>query len=484
MSRRIFLDIEEAISREVRRISHHESRTLDKIVMQDTYDPFSGEVIAVPIEPQYYDSSADAHNVNYPHFFVRLMKTREDRFSGREVSLYGKKCLTPSKNSPKAFQIVSTSADGLISAVGNELTTGLFQIGKVQAGFLIRLLTGNNKGTYKVDSVVPSGVGDHSIFVSSDIVEGLPASLFEGTSRVVTFQGDIDLGTVKIGDVYEDALAAAFNITAIDTNAGTITIDGVPAPDLALGSKITRSGDIFTSTDLSFIRFIVMDPSKPVKVNAALGQVDGSDSFVGVSPEVPIDAFYRIRIDSKTRENHIDVLNRVWEEFNPPRTGLPVIRRTALSADVLLTTDVPGGGSTTIKVEDNANINIGDTIFIFDDLGPTKRVDGEGQQRPFTTTVVSKTGTDELELADTVPDTYLVSNCTKIVSNAEYKILMFHFVDHVTRDVEGSQYWVHEFTFWVQLWIDRLEEASETTVVTEISTPIEDLDGNIIIDDL
>jgi hypothetical protein len=62
---------------------------------------------------------------------------------------------------------------------------------------------------------------------------------------------------------------------------------------------------------------------------------------------------------------------------------------------------------------------------------------------------------------------------------------MFHFVDHVTKDVEGSQYWVHEFTFWVQIFVDRLEAPAEYSTITEINTPIENIDdGNIIIEDL
>jgi hypothetical protein len=60
---------------------------------------------------------------------------------------------------------------------------------------------------------------------------------------------------------------------------------------------------------------------------------------------------------------------------------------------------------------------------------------------------------------------------------------MFHFVDHVTKDVEGSQYWVHEFTFWVQFWVDRLEQAKDITAVTDIATDIEDIDTQVILSD-
>ena len=478
MSRRVFLDIEEALSREVRRISFHEPRTVDKVVLKETYDPFTGELVQTPIEANYYDSSAEAGHTNYPHFFVRLMKTREDRFSGRVVPQYGQWCETEVATSPKAFEI-TLGGGGLVTAVGNDFTTTAFQIRKVEAGQLLRILAGPNKGTYKVDSITVSPIGDHTITVSNVLVEDLPELTFDIGTRLVRFIDALDINTVRIGDVFTDFSSNTFNITAIDASAGTIVIDGITSPDLSAGSTVSRTGNVFTDVDLSLVRFIAMDPTKPVI--GLLGEAKSTTS-VGTSPEIPLDAYYRIRIDSKTRQNHIAVLNRVWEEFNPPRTALPVIKRTAASAEQLLTVDVSTGGSNQITVEDTTNFNVGDPIFIFDDLGPTKRVDGKGFADPFSTTIKSIISATELELNDTVPDTYTVENCSKIVSNAEFKLYMFHFQDHVTKDVEDSQYWVHEFTFMVQLWVDRLEEPGETGVVTEIQTPIEDIDSNIIIE--
>lgn len=478
MSRRIFLDIEEAISREVRRISFHESRTIDTVVMKETYDPFSGEVIQTPVEANYYDSSADAGNVLHPHFFVRLMKTREDRFSGRVVPQYGQWCNTSVANSPKAFEIV-LQGGGLVSTVGDDFTTTAFQIDKVEPGFLLRILAGSNKGTYTVDSITKSAVGDHTITVSKDLLSSLPAFTFNTSTRLVNFLEGVDLATLVIGDVFEDSLAATFTITAIDLDNGTITIDGVTAPDLSANSKVTRTGDVFTSTDLSLVRYIVMDPSKPI---LALDGSSKTSTSIGTSPEIPLDAYYLVRIDSKTRENHIAVLNRVWEEFNPPRTALPVVKRSALSAEELLTADVTTGGSNLITVGDTSDYNVGDPVFIIDDLGPTKRSDGKGFQEPFESKVKTIISATELELEDVVPDTFIIENCAKVISNAEFRLFMFHFQDHVTKDVEGAQYWVHEFTFMVQFWVDRLEEPGDIGTITEIQTPIEDFDGNVIIE--
>jgi hypothetical protein len=482
MSVTIFKDIEESLSREVRRITTHSARTLDKTVLKETYDPLSGELIQVPIEAEYYDSSADAGGVEYPHFFIRLMKSREDRFSGRVVPQYGKWIVTPVKFSPKAFEIV-LSGGALIPTLGNEITLEAFQIRKVQVGHIIRLLDGNNKGTYKIAAITINPLGNHSIFVSDVICENLPSFTFDTNIREITFSSEVDLSTVKIGDEFEDSSSNVFNVTAIDSALGKITIDGILVPSSALGSTITRVGDVFSSTDLALVRFLVMDPTKPVLVAGGCS-TQASSAYVGVSPAIPLDAYYMIRIDSKTRQNHRDILNRVWEEFNPPRTALPVIVRSALSADELLTVDVTTGGSNTINVSDNTNLNVGDKVFIFDDLGPTKRPDGEGFERPFESVIANKISTNQVVLLDTVPDTYKISNCARIVSNAELKLFMFHFVDHVTKDVEGSQYWVHEFTFWVQFWVDRLEQAKEITAVTDIAADIEEIDtGNILSDE-
>ena len=73
MSVTVFKDIEEAILREVRRITFHDSRTVDRTVLEDTYDPFTGELVQTPIEPSLYDSSADASHIQYPHFFQDVL---------------------------------------------------------------------------------------------------------------------------------------------------------------------------------------------------------------------------------------------------------------------------------------------------------------------------------------------------------------------------------------------------------------------------
>lgn len=477
MSVRIFRDIEEALSREVRRITFHNDRTLDFTVLKDTFDPFTGEQVVLPVEANFYDSSADTRQIQYPHFFIKLLRSGEDLTTGRVVPQYGRGITVPVATSPKAFQIIFFTSDGLISAPGNTIGTGIFRVKKAQPGYLLRVLSGNNIGTYKIATVVPSDLGNHTLTVAPELVENLSAAGYLSTTRTVTFLTAVDLHTVKIGDVWTDSALATWNITAVDPDTSSITIDGVVTPALALGSKITRTGNIFQTADLSLVKFSVMDPTKPV---SSAGGCSATSSTTSVDPSIPLNFYYMIRIDSKERSTHIDIANRMWEEFNPPRTALPTVVRSKLSADQKLTADITSGGSTSVQVKDNSNFNVGDTVFVFDELTPTKASSGLGFQDVFTAKVISKTGTTGLTLSQTIPDTFVVENGARVVSNASYILHEFHFVDHITKDVEGAQYWSHEFTFWVQAFVDRQGTPSESGVIQKIEISGDDIDGNVI----
>ena len=482
MSRQIIRDVEEALSREIRRITFNENRTISRTVLQDMFDPITGEVIQAPIQPDFYDSSADASHIQYPNFTLKLLKSREDRFSGRQVPQYGKWCKASVSSSPQAFSILAGSSDGLISAPSNTISTTLFNIRKIQAGDLIRLLSGNNKGTYYISSIAIGA--PHIITLDNDLLKNLPSFSFHSGTRTIVFDDPVDLNTIIIGDSFVDSSLNSFTITAINLSSNSIIIGGISSPILTTGAKVTRSGTILNNIDSSPIRFIIMDPSSPIQAVGVSGLADSYSSFTGVSPAIPIDLYYLIRIDSKERDSHIDVLNRVWEEFNPPRTGLPTVIRSSLSNEQLLTQDIPTGGSSTVYVSNNADFNLQDKVYIIDELHPTKDTSSEGFERPFESKIIDKISTDRLVLSHVVPDTFVLSKGAKIISNADFYIHMFHYVDHVTKDIDGSQYWVHEFTFMIQVWVERLGDISQTGTITDIATPIEDLQGNIIIDDI
>lgn len=483
MTVRIFRDVEEALSREVRRLTFFENRSISHTVLQDTFDPFTGETVQMPIEGDFYDSSADTKMIQYPHFFIELMKSKEDLNSGRVIPQYGKTQISPITTSQRAYEIVLRDKDGVIAAPGNEMTTGIFQIRKAQPGYFLRVFTGPNAGTYIIDTVTPSNTGVHSITVSGTLVDELPELLFTSTGRIVNFREVVDLNTVKIGDILEDASSNTFNILAINLTNNSIEIDGLSTPDLDEGGKITRSGDVFQSADPNLVGYSIMNPANPIQ-GVGIGYTCANyDQMQAVDPAVPLDLFYRITIDSKERDTHVDVANRIWEEFNPPRTGLPTIVRSAASNEKLLAVSVLTGGSNTLDVGANDGYSINDTVFVFHDLTPTKAVDGRGFQEVFTAKIIGLVGTNQIVLDKVVPDTFTVDKNTKVVSNAEYYIFEFHFVDHNTKNVHGAQYFVHVFDFKVQVWVNRQGTPTNYDgVVQQIHPSGEDMDGNVIIE--
>jgi hypothetical protein len=487
MSRRIFKDVEEALARQIRRITFHDNRTVDEVVLEEAFDPLTGEVITVNVEPDFYDSSADTGHRQYPHIFIRLMKVREDIFTNRAQLNYGNLFICPNEESPKptsgpkAFAQVIPMGEGDVLAAGNDFTFSNFRVAKVQPGHLLRLLNGNNIGTYVIDTVTRTETGPHTLTVTADVALDLPNASFNNVTRLLTFLDSVDFTNIKVGDVIEDVDTNTFNIIQVDANSLSVEIDGTTVPNLTQGAKITRSGNMFQTADSDPVCFLIMDPTQPV-----IGKASGREVAVGSQNSngfIPIDAFYMIRIDNKEKDAHTEVLNRMWEEFNPPRGGLPTIVRTEDSAEELLTADLPAGGSTSIQLN-NADFNINDNVFLINDFTPTKSSDG-GYEEVFTAKVVDKVGTDTIVLDKVVPDTFTLANCAKVVSNAEYQVLYLHFVDHRTRDVEGAQYWVHEFDFWIQFFMDRQGTPAEFSGnINGISTPIEDLDGVTIIPDI
>jgi len=478
MSRRIIRDIEEALAREVRRITFHDTRTIDTVVLEDTFDPFTGEIITTPVEPSFYDSSADANHIQYPHFFIRLLRSREDLTSGRVVSQYGRGCTKYLDYAVRGYEIMVSGSDAVIAAPGNTLETSIYNIRKILNTYTIKLLRGNNIGVYKVDSITPSAIGPHTVTVSDTLVDSMPTLLFDSTTSTITFEEAVDLNTVEAADVFYDSLNNPFPITSTDIENHSIVITG-GSPDLSTGGYIKRPGNVFKNADTTPVKYVVMDPAQPV-LRAGSQEATGLASRKSFS--IPLDLYYLIRIDSKTKDNHVDTLNRMWEEFNPPRSGLSVVVRSEQSAEELLTEDVSAGGSSTIKVANNSDFNLNDSVFIIDDVTPSKDSAGSFES-PHEAKIIEKQSTDTLVLSNTVPDTYTTDKRSMIVSNATLKVFMFHFVDHITRDIEGAQYWIHEFTFWVQTWIDKLEAEEIRGVIQDIATPIADIEGNVIIED-
>ncbi len=135
----------------------------------------------------------------------------------------------------------------------------------------------------------------------------------------------MDLNTLIVGDNFVDNSSNSFPINSIDIDSNSIIIGGILVPDLNVGGKFTRTGNVFQSTDLTNVKFLVMDQNKPIQRPQSDGLGDVYENTQKSDAEIPLDIYYLIRIDNKEKKNHTEILNRMWEEFNPPRTALPTI---------------------------------------------------------------------------------------------------------------------------------------------------------------
>src|SRR5579859_6275072 len=115
MSVTILKDTEEALLRQFRNILISEDRTKTYEAFPSTFDPFTGEKVeGQPLEGHFFDSSANARHIDYPHVFIKILRSAEDLTSGRLVPPYGLEINTPVPWASRAYNIVLG---------GNDLTT-------------------------------------------------------------------------------------------------------------------------------------------------------------------------------------------------------------------------------------------------------------------------------------------------------------------------------------------------------------------------
>src|SRR5690606_37573646 len=87
-SRQTIKDMEEALKREIRRLTTHYPQTQTNTGTQTTYNVFTGEVEPLSIKAHFYDESSNPNNIQYPRVDIRFEEIAEDRESGRMISLW------------------------------------------------------------------------------------------------------------------------------------------------------------------------------------------------------------------------------------------------------------------------------------------------------------------------------------------------------------------------------------------------------------
>jgi hypothetical protein len=551
MSVTILKDTEEALLREFKNILQAQQRTVSYQALPSLFDPLTGEKLeGVPLEAYFYDSSDNARNIEYPHVFIKILRSEEDLTSGRIVPPYGKEVSIPIPYATRAYEIVVSGFDLVISGtyatatdtldtpniiftavsagtIGNSISlvfngtatvatvvgawntanptnqvsyTGLgtvipmAQTINLSGGIinqvntnniksrlinntqLLGILGGPNAGTYKIESVAPNADNSFTITISPILVNNLPASYFTQChgERRITFLSPVDLNTVAAGDIYTDSLSNTFVITSIDLKNNMILLDHSHLqPSLLSGGFISRIGNILPNVDTNLENFLVLDPNEPI-IGKGLLEIDSNlhNTYKNKALDwaVPLDLVFGITIDSKVFDDHTAIWNRVWEEFNPPRRGLPIIVRTPQSGESFLAEDFSGSSSNQIVVKNSRAFIVGEEVRIFNQF-----------TIGFETQIIGiNNDTNTLMLASPVPCEFNIQNKTKVVSNSVLVIWEWDFLSHRDNSNDGSQYWSHAYEYRVQVWVNKKYGEEIYGVIRQIQGEIEDFNSNVL----
>ena len=477
---RIIQDIEEAISREVRRIVFFEARDRGSAgtSFKEMFDPFTGELKRKPIEPRFYDDAADSLVSTSPRFTLRLLKLYEDLNTKRLLPPYGEEYACPLP-SPGAYAAILSGADAKTTDGGTGSTVEIThrKIREVQPGHAIRLLCSDgNDGTYPIESITLNGNGPHTLHLNHDLISSLPVLKYNKDAGMITFEDYLDLDAVKVGDIIEDINGGTFAITAVNVDNSTLAVAPGSAIVTGAGAKITRTGDVLQYDDAGQdIKYVIIDPSQPVSGKAT--------KYRRSSQLIPYTFLYYIKIVSRERDDHIAVAERMMQVFNPPRGVVCVTARSELSTESEFIKDSAEGDSV-VFLKDASRFYTGETIRIFNDLHMGEEV------------VVDSVNTtsNSITLKTPLSKAYTVNSCAKAVSNYDFCQFERDFTNHVTEDKEDEQLWIHRFTFriegWVESRIDPCEAGTDETTyrdegdVNFIEYVLEDMDGNELEDPL
>lgn len=472
---RIIEDVEEALAREVRHIVFFQDRYRGEegISFKELFDPFTGEMKRRPIEPRFYDDSADSLVSTNPRFTLRLLKLYEDLETKRLLPPYGEE-ITEVIPGPNAYR-VKLAGENLITTdgVGSsivQLTNR--KIREIQEGDYLRIITGQNIGTYKVASVALNGNGPHTITLDSVLLDQLPAFDYNKNSGIITFRSFVDLSSVKSGDIFTDANDQDFTITGFNLSDATLAVAAGSALVNGANGIISRSGNVLQGDDEGEEQcFQILDPSQPI--------ANKGTRYSKKSQLIPYTFLYYIKIVSRERDDHIAIADRMMQVFNPPRGMLSTVVRSELSANKLLIKDA-NAGDKTIFVQDATEFYVNEHVHLLDDL----TFDEENVIESVNLQSNSITLKNALQAAHKVNDSAL------LVSNACLWTFERDFTNHQTEDREDMQLWVHRFTFRVEGWVESrinltessLDETTEKEVgdVNFIKACIEDIEGNLL----
>lgn len=468
-SRQTIKDIEEALKREVRRLTTHYPQTQTNTGTQTTYDVFTGEVQPLSLKAHFYDESSNPSNIQYPRVDVRFEEVAEDRESGRLISLWEaresdyKQLAWPNQDAPRSYLRLVSGNDGITS--GDSFIISSANTKKVEVGNIVSILTGNNQGRYKILSV---DYINSIINLDPTLVSNIENLSFNPQTRKLYLLDPTDLSAVKSGDVFEDANSTRFTIINVRRNKRELYLGGSGEPSLVSGASILRDGDVLSNIDVSAVKYVIMDETKPLIAQPCNTPV--TERWDTENYATPFNYFWTIEIKNKERQAHISIADRFTETvINRTRRALDILLRSSDSAESSITEGPELGNANVITVKDASKMTVNDSVYVVNQF----RVSENNQ------IIDIDYMTNQVMLRYPLPSDFDCHNDSVLVVEAKKKLWSMYLVNGngiMGQDALNS-FFRQEYRFRIEGWKE--DEDSQDTIsgITEIIADPETFDG-------
>lgn len=468
-SRQTIKDIEEAFKREFTRLTTHFPQTKTNLGTETTYDVFTGEVKSIPLKANFYDESANPNNIQYPRVDIRFEEIAEDRESGRMISLWESRnsdynqLAWVNQDKPPVYYRLTSGADG--TTAGDSFLIPSSKTKLVGVGNTLAILTGNNKGRYRVLSVDYVG---SVINLDAALVSNIGPISYNEITRKLYLLDPTDLSAVKSGDIFEDGGGTRIPILNVDRIKRELYLGGSLDPVLIEGSSILRVGDILANIDTSAVKYVIMDTDRPLIYTPCNSQQ--TEGWITENYATPFNYFWTVEVKNKERQAHISIADRVTEVIiNRTRRALDILLRTKESAESELIVGPELGNAQVIRVKDASKMAVNDSIHVINQY----KVSDNNQ------IIDIDYNTNDVTLRFPIPLEYNTFNKSVLVTKAITKLWGMYLVNGnglMGQDSLNS-FFRQEYRFKIEGWKE--DEQSETLVsaVTEIIVNPESKDG-------
>jgi hypothetical protein len=361
MSKQIVKDIQEALLREITTLVTHSVDTKTNISVETTFDPFTGEPLPLNIEGNLYNSSSNPNQVDYPRIDLQPAGLREDRDSGRMISIWEdlnteyRELIEPNQNRARVYETLFSGTDGIVYPEG--LVVSPVKFAKAQPGYLLKIISGANIGTY---TIVALDNTSQKLLLSTELVSDIQELSFNEKTRKLYLLNPTDTYAVRAGDIFVDSLGNHFKILHIDTKQRELYLDGSNAPSLDVGSSIVRLGGALKASDSNPVVYLVLDPDKPKTYHGC----PATEAWDLSHPATPFDYFFTLEIKNKDQQSHIAMLDQMTHTIiNRPRRQLKILVREEVGAESKVTEGPDIGWGQSVVVEDASHFRVNDSVW-------------------------------------------------------------------------------------------------------------------------